>query len=55
MGIQTSGWDIIGILRLKEFDPANSHPASLDPAKKQDIVTLEWTERQKSRVGLRSR
>ena len=39
MEIQTSGGEIIGSLKkIKDADPADSHHASLDAAKKQDIV-----------------
>ena len=39
MEIETSGGEIVGILtKMKTADPADSHHASLDAAKKQDIV-----------------
>ena len=55
-GIQTSGGEIIGILKkIKDADLADSHHASLDTATKQNIVTSEWKERQKSTAeGLRA-
>ena len=39
MEIQTSGGESIGILKkIKDADPADSHHASLEAAKKQDTV-----------------
>ena len=39
MEIPTSGGEITGILKkIKDADPADSHHASLDAAKKQDTV-----------------
>ena len=39
MEIETSGGEIIGILKkIKDADLADSHHASLDAAKKQNIV-----------------